>query len=386
MHSSQENIYTFAPRRTSASISGNRRDLLNQLLRGIEADEASANSLLQAFDLDRDIEATLDKPTFSAHQTPLGPITNTLNTKPATTLIRNAKDFKSERSASSHYENTFLATPLRVKYFSSLNPDILRQLLRTPSPHGNWEMGLGSDSASAYMRTSLPSIPSLEFSTTRSSPPQTVAPLAYPLTPPSTARIPCHETPVPVLRSPDAVNSPGFRFQAVDIDSVPDIKACLSSMTPFATTTNQNKRQKLPFSLSALPSSPVARPTHFSASQRVADEIRVGEEILDEERAFFMSQLQDPPLVEETPVHVITRPMPDTPASPSLRPYKATRNVKKLRSTGRIMQREFAELLETRARQEEEYARELAVMANRLERLALQRRQLATLMINDTKS
>ncbi|KAE9391622.1 hypothetical protein BT96DRAFT_1024008 [Gymnopus androsaceus JB14] len=355
-----ESIYTAFTRRSSDSVSS-RQGVISELLRRIRADEASAKQLLQAFDVE------LEKTVLSAHQTPFRSLTNSSHAN-STQIPTEVTDALLPPSQS---ENPFLSTPLRSKYFPKLSPSILRQLLRSPSPHvytPDSSFEVGNDVVDFSTSASLPSIPSLEFSADRGIDSSCEKPqasgLAYPLTPPSSARIPgveSHETPARMLHSPfeldPVTDSPGLYIEGID-DSVPDIRACLSSMTPFARTNNFRH------SVRQTPSSTIPATRTFTLissatrhSQCVADEIRAAGETPDERRVFFI-------------------------------PYKTARGTENHRSRkpGRIMDREFVELLEARAMEEEKDASELYMIAKRLEKLALQRRHLAAWMIKESKS
>ncbi|KAJ3729061.1 hypothetical protein DFJ43DRAFT_1084563 [Lentinula guzmanii] len=223
----------------------------------------------------------------------------------------------------------------------------------------------------------------------------TASSLTYPLTPPLTARIPCtdsHETPVRMLHSPldlDMASTSGLRIGGVDLNSVPDIRACLSSMTPFtANDTSQSERQKLAFSVKSSASAPAARSVPVLSSATPNSDCSpdgLGEETADERRTILASLLRDSaPIEKASPLpSVRTRALPSTSASPLARRLKVVRRTQG-QKPGRVLQREFAELLEARAMEEEEQARELDRMAKRLQRLALQRRRLVALMIEQT--
>ncbi|KAJ3875900.1 hypothetical protein F5051DRAFT_441988 [Lentinula edodes] len=363
-------------RRSNSSITSSRQELLHKLLSGIQADEDSARLLLQTFDIDEECDYE-DEDAFTP-QTPLRPVKD-LNPPHETNAPQDSAAFNSPLRPS-HSENPFLSTPLRVKYFPNLSPSILRQLLRSPSP--NFYSSDGSFEASASpLSLSIPS--SLELQNVRQTScanPQAGQPssLIYPLTPPLTARIPCtdsHDTPVRMLRSPlylDVVSTPGLHIEGVDLDSVPDIQACLSSMTPFtAIESHQNRRQRQLFMNSAADPSVVS--TTSPNSQRVIQEIRP-------ETA---SGIKAVPLAKTT----ASFGLPSTPSSPLLQTSRTAR-ISQNRCTpkpGRVLQREFVELLEARAMEEEKMAQVLDMMAKRLERLALQRRRLVALLIKETR-
>lgn len=349
-----DSIYTSLSRRRSVVNFGSRQEVMKDLLYGIRADEASTMQLLQAFDVAYGA-SEFDETVLPVHQTPFRPLTNTLHANPSIPRVTDSL-LPPKRS-----ENPYLSTPLRAKYFPKLSPSILRHLLSSPSPYAytsdtSFEVD-NDDSLDFSASASLPSIPSLELVEPCATGPQASG-LAYPLTPPLTARIPCVEqTPARTqLHSPfgfgssATTNSRGFYVEGVD-NSVPDIKACLSSMTPFAHANN--------FRLGN------ARRT---SSHCIAEEIRAAGETPEERRFNLMSSLRDPS----------NRSVPATPASPSRRGSR----VQPSRKPREILEQEFAEILEARAIEEENDARELYMMAKRLERLALQRRHLATLMID----
>ncbi|KAJ3931579.1 MAG: hypothetical protein NXY57DRAFT_206126 [Lentinula lateritia] len=364
-------------RRSDSSITTSRQELLYELLSGIQADEDSARLLLQTFDIDEECDSE-DEDAFTP-QTPLRPVKD-LNPPHETNAPQNSAAFNSPLHPS-HSENPFLSTPLRVKYFPNLSPSILRQLLRSPSP--NFYSSDGSFEAVSASPLSL-SIPgSLELQNVRKTScanPQAGQPssLIYPLTPPSTARIPCtdsHETPVRVLRSPlylDVVSTPGLHIEGVDLDSVPDIRACLSSMTPFtAIESHQNRRQRQLFMNPA--ADPSAASTTTPNSQCVTQEIR----------AETASGVKAVPLAKT----VASFGLPSTPTSPLLQTSRTARISQNCCTPkpGRVLQQEFVELLEARAMEEEKMAQVLDMMAKRLERLALQRRRLVALLIKETR-
>ncbi|KAJ3909225.1 hypothetical protein F5879DRAFT_130034 [Lentinula edodes] len=364
-------------RRSNSSITSSRQELLYELLSGIQADEDSARLLLQTYDIDEECDSE-DEDAFTP-QTPLRPVED-LNPPHETNAPQDSAAFNSPLRPS-HSENPFLSTPLRVKYFPNLSPSILRQLLRSPSPNFYSPDGSFEAVSASPLSLSIPS--SLELQNVRKTScanPQAGGPssLIYPLTPPLTARIPCtdsHETPFRMLRSPlylDVVSTPGLHIEGVDLDSVPDIRACLSSMTPFtAIESHQNRRQRQLFMNSA--ADPSAVFTTTPNSQCVIQGIR----------AKTASGVKAVPLAETT----ASFGLPSTPASPLLQTSRTARisQNRRIPKPGRVLQREFVELLEARAMEEEKMAQVLDMMAKRLERLALQRRRLVALLIKETR-
>ncbi|KAJ3810505.1 hypothetical protein F5876DRAFT_65539 [Lentinula aff. lateritia] len=366
-------------RQSNSSITSSRQELLYELLSGIQADEDSARLLLQTFDIDEDWDFE-DEDAFTP-QTPLRPVKD-LNPPHETNAPQDSAAFNLPLRPS-HSENPFLSTPLRVKYFPNLSPSILRQLLRSPSP--NFYSSDESFEAISASPLSLSVPSSLELQNIRNTScanPQAgqSSSLIYPLTPPLTARIPCtnsHETPVRMLRSPlylDVVSTPGLHIEGVDLDSVPDIRACLSSMTPFtAIESHQSRRKRQPFMNSAADFSALSTTT--PNSQCVSKGIRA-----DGETA---SGVKAVPLAET----IASFGPPSTPASPLLQTSSTARIYQNRRTLkpGRVLQREFVELLEARAMEEEKMAQVLNMMTKRLERLVLQRRRLVALLIEETR-
>ncbi|KAJ3803102.1 hypothetical protein GGU11DRAFT_843597 [Lentinula aff. detonsa] len=379
-------------RLTSFSIPSSRQ-LLSEVSTGIQADENNVRTLLQAFDIYEDCE--LEDEASLNLLTPSCSVLDALNAPTETNTHHNS----SSLLPPTHSENPFLSTPLRSKYFPRLSPSILRQLLRSPSPN-LYTPSSSFKAVSSPTSISLSSIPSVDFSDVQKMSctilqANTASSLTYPLTPPLTARIPCtdsHETPVRMLHSPldlDMASTPGLRIGGVDLNSVPDIRACLSSMTPFtANDTSQSERQKLAFSVKSSATAPAARSVPLLSSATPNSDCSpdgLGEETADERRTILASLLRDSaPIEKASPLpSVRTRALPSTSASPLARSLKVVRSTQG-QKPGRVLQREFAELLEARAMEEEEQARELDRMAKRLQRLALQRRRLVALMIEQT--
>ncbi|KAJ4472278.1 hypothetical protein J3R30DRAFT_1062138 [Lentinula aciculospora] len=371
MYSARRNAHTSLLRRSGLSTTSSRLKLLHELLCGIQADEDSARTLLQAFDIDIKEECGLkgvNEASFPP-QTPSHsvPDIDTLNTLYEMNTPKQSTGFNSFLPPS-HSENTFLATPSRIKYFTKLSPSILRQLSRSPSPN---DYTLDGSFEAVSASSSFPSISTLEPSNVPELPCEILqaSRTNYPLTPPLTARIPCtdpHETHVRMLHSPldlDVVSTPGFHVENLTFDSVPDIRAYLSSVTPFtASDSRHNKRQRL------------------------HDEIRAGGENLAS-----LLQVRDSSRVGEVfPSISVTSDsfdVPSTPVRPSFRNVKIVQKWPRGSiNTGRVLQQEFVELLEARAMEEEKQAQELDLMAKKLERLAMQRRQLIALMIAQTKA
>ncbi|KAJ4492955.1 hypothetical protein C8J55DRAFT_485697 [Lentinula edodes] len=375
----KKNSHVFNSRRSNSSITSSRQELLYELLSGIQADEDSARLLLRTFDIDE--ECDYEHEDAFTPRTPLRPVKD-LSPPHETNAPEDSAAFNSLLRPS-HSENPFLSTPLRVKYFPNLSPSILRQLLRSPSPNFYNPDGSFEAVSASPLSLAIPSSPELQnIRKTSSANPQADQPssLIYPLTPPLTARIPCtdsHETPVRMLRSPlylDVVSPPGLDIEGVDLDSVPDTHACLSSMTPFtAIDSHQNGRQTQLFMNSAADSSAVSTTTRNS--EGVTQGIRA-----DGETA---SGVNTVPLANT----IASFGLPSTPASPLLRTSRTARISQNRRTPkpGRVLQREFVELLEARAMEEEKMAQVLDMMAKRLERLALQRRRLVALLVEETR-
>ncbi|KAF5393975.1 hypothetical protein D9757_000205 [Collybiopsis confluens] len=359
---------------TASPSSGTQKDrLIHDLGLGIQADEASSRILLQAFDIDNDVQLGRSSRAKPPQRTPFRQISNTLRTNSDTPA------FISPRPSRNDPENSFF-NPLRDKHFLNLSPTILRHLLRSPSPCADThnacilsefnDVGPCHKSMGDVFSSSAPSAgSSLKKSRLRRE-----SSSVYPPTPPLTARIPNDL----FMSTPDS-----FCVENTEVDSVPDITACLSSMTPYAECHPTNR-----FTPQHDATIPAARSfTLLSSATRlslcVADEIRAGGETADERRAFLLSLLQSSSRLDES-YPVISNNNKHTRPSTLLSPTQSPDH-RRSHKPGRILQREFVALLEKRALEEERQAKELVKLAKRLEKLAVQRRQLAAVVLADTK-
>ncbi|KAF8211349.1 hypothetical protein K438DRAFT_2010905 [Mycena galopus ATCC 62051] len=312
---------------------GSRWRLLTDLNFAVDDDEASAETLLKAFDLsiyDCDLK---------------------LQTATSDTQAELTHDSFTDLPPSSS-QNPFLSTPLRLKHFSKLSPSILRALLRSPSlrspsfgddsldsaPNSNSLSPLGSP-GSQWRPNNSPLVNA--DADVRSPEP------SLPLTPPPTARIPFSQLPNPYSASP----------------SVPRRQD----------TTNGALTTVFP----APPPDSLISPSAVRNFQRVIDEMKgvdssfaAPEELpaIDDEISFFLlssPHLSSPPggglLTPETDTHDAISPF--TPPSKDL--------------TLGALEDEFMNLLLGRAKEEEEDAEELRALADRLVRMAKGRRHLA---------
>ncbi|KAJ3723205.1 hypothetical protein C8R42DRAFT_720339 [Lentinula raphanica] len=388
--------------RSTLSANPERRELLYEVSCAIQVEEESSRTLLQAFDIYEDYEQEEEGLLTPSASGPMSDVLNVpgeINSTPQNAVI------SSLPLPSTHPEHPFLSTPLRSKYFSRLSPSILRQLLRTPSPNV-YTPDSSFEVPSSPTLNSFSTVPSLDFSDaqaqeslcTESQVTQTAGSTMdyYPLTPPLTARIPstdAYETPVRMLHSPlhlSMASTPSLRVEGSGIDSVPDIRACLSSLTPSTThDSRQSKRQRLvSFDADSSFDTPVSPATQLLPPIVSNSENRARAENFDVRKASFVSTLPSQESsthgLEEVSLPVKARVLPSTPASPLIQNSQVMGNAKEQKS-GRILQREFVELLESRAMEEEEEARELDALAKRLLKLASQRRRLVALMDRQSK-
>ncbi|KAF7355124.1 hypothetical protein MSAN_01428000 [Mycena sanguinolenta] len=321
-------------------VVGNRWRLVTDLNFAVDDEEASAETLLKAFDLslyDCDLkhQPRLDDAQAAA-------------TAPAE-LVENRS---TELPPSS--QNPFLSTPLRLKHFSKLSPSILRALLRSPSlrcpSFGDDSLDSAPNSLSPIGSPAAHWCPDNSPLVNADSDFQSREP-SLPLTPPPTARIPFSTQ----LFNP--------HFAKPSLPRPETTNATLT--TPF---------------VAAQPNSLVS-PSAVRNFQRVIDEMKgvdsnpnsVQEPAgIDEEISFL--QLSSPRLSSPLNKGLLT---PEADAHDVVLP-SPPRSKDFMLGT---LEDEFVALLQQRAMEEEEDAAELRALADRLGRIAGMRRHLAAMIV-----
>ncbi|KAJ7179323.1 hypothetical protein C8R46DRAFT_1324569 [Mycena filopes] len=328
----------------TTSDAGNRWRLLTNLHEILDNDEETAEILLKAFDLslhdcDSNTQNFLTESPPST-QTPMDPD----HSRQAGTEI-----------GSSSCQNPFLSTPMRLKHFSRLSPSILRDLLRSPSLRTPSLCDDSLDSASNSNDLSSPQFPVSAWRLNKSPPANFESDLqsrrpSLPLTPPPSARIP--------FSTQLSNYTPGKRWTL-----------CLSNV--FLTCFPAFRRQEIAHVVRTLPSTTqpnsLVSPSAVRNFQRVIDEMRgmdsAREVTRRSEDDSFLSLSSDQSIggdFEATSnIHNISHDSPP------------------MNQTLETLEDEFVNLLQERAAEEEEDAKELRALADRLERIAKGRRRLA---------
>ncbi|KAJ6516112.1 hypothetical protein C8R45DRAFT_232031 [Mycena sanguinolenta] len=326
------------PGRTEDLV-GNRWRLVTDLNFAVDDEEASAETLLKAFDLslyDCDLE-------------PQPRLDDVHAAAPAELAENRSTDLPPSSS-----QNPFLSTPLRLKHFSKLSPSILRALLRSPSLRcpsfgddsldsvPNSLSPLGSPAAPHWRPDNSPLV-------NADSDFQSRAP-SLPLTPPPTARIPFTQllkthSAKPSLPRPettDATHTTPF------VAPQPNLLISPSAVRNFQRVIDEMKGVD-------------------SSSNSVQEPTGIEEEIsfLELSSPRLSSPLGKGLLTPETDTHDIGLPSP--PRSKDF--------------TLGTLEDEFVALLQQRATAEEEDAAELHALAVRLERIAGMRRHLAAMIL-----
>jgi hypothetical protein len=241
----------YSPRIVSPELSclqaeefdGSRWRLLTDLNFALEDDEATAETLLKAFDLSLD-DCDPKLSTFDVHVPAQVELAQDSFTLPPSTS-----------------QNPFLSTPMRLKHFSRLSPSILRVLLRSPSLRSPSLCDDSLDSAPESLGSPL----------LRWRPDNLHAPsdsdlqsrqASLPLTPPPTGRIPFStQLPNPDSAKPcngiDLRNAAvfvsilGYSFTYLCSDSTPQLRPWnIQHLPPYAT-----QLARLPVSCSKFPAS-----------------------------------------------------------------------------------------------------------------------------------
>ncbi|KAJ7276182.1 hypothetical protein B0H12DRAFT_6965 [Mycena haematopus] len=326
-------------RRTEGLI-GSRWRLVTDLNFAVEEDEASAETLLKAFDLSLYNCDPTHQPRFDDAQTAA--------TAPAELTQNSFTDLPPSSS-----QNPFLSTPLRLKHFSKLSPSILRALLRSPSlrcpSFGDDSLDSVPNSNSLSPLGSPAPRPNSSFLVNADSDLQP----SLPLTPPPTARIP-------------------FSSQLPNL---------LSAKPSIPRQDVVNATHTTPF-MAPQPNLLIS-PSAVRNFQRVIDQLRGVDSNsnseqeptgIDDEISFLL--LSSPRLSSPANGGFLT-PEADTPSnvlpSPPLSKDLGT------------LEDEFVTLLQQRAMEEEEDAAELHALADRLGRIAERRRHLAARIVERKK-
>ncbi|KAF7352978.1 hypothetical protein MVEN_01265400 [Mycena venus] len=338
---------------------GSRWRLLTDLNFAIDDDEASAETLLKAFDLSL-YDGDAKPPRFDDVQA--APVAAELTQDSFTDLPPSSS------------QNPFLSTPLRLKHFSKLSPSILRALLRSPSLRSP---SFGDDSLDSAPNSISLSHPSLGSPARRWRPNN--SPLvnadsdfqsrqpSLPLTPPPTGRIP-FSTQLHNPYPPKPCN--------VNVNVAADISI------PFPDTANAVHTTPFTFPAPQLPDSLIS-PSAVRNFQRVIDEMKGVESGSNSAQV----QAQEPTRIDDENEisFLLLSPHPSSPLAAAdgglLTPETDTHDPSPpLPATDRTLgalEDEFVALLQQRAMEEEEDAQELRALADRLERVAKGRRHLA---------
>ncbi|TFK56079.1 hypothetical protein OE88DRAFT_1731707 [Heliocybe sulcata] len=265
-------------------------------------------------------------------------------------------------------DNAYLSTPMRMKYFPTLSPTILRMLLRSPSEYSPSAASAGHKSAAASVGGSellsgneqeaeerfwlTGGSPGSDRSKPRRLSTQTTG---MPLTPPPSARLPGSDK--FSLSTPE-------RMQETDItDMIDDPRYAVDSSAPALTLTAASSPR--PGDASVLDRDrtrqyPLLSPTTLRHFLYVIEELK---RTHDSHETLCASV--------SAPAALSASPCKRRPPAPDLQHESA-------------LNQEFAALLLAQAIDEEEHASELRRLADRLERIALTRRRLAGVTIAKT--
>ncbi|KAJ7047582.1 hypothetical protein C8F04DRAFT_1247215 [Mycena alexandri] len=340
----------YSPRIVSAELdlqpAGSRWRLLTDLNLTLDDDEATAETLLKAFDLS--LHDCGSKPRFDDVSTQNERTQDSFTELPPPTS-----------------QNPFLSTPMRLKHFSRLSPSILRDLLRSPSlrspslcddsldsaPNSNDFAYLGSPVRANVV--SLDRLPSFRNANAESDL-QSRRP-SLPLTPPPSARIP--------FLNQLSNHAFGKRWTLLLIELL--LPVCFTAF----------RRQEIdPAAHAVFPAMQQPSPSAFRNFQRVIDEMRgvdSAQEVPRFEENHSVLSLSSEPLSQ-------TRAFEPTANTPDIfhdSPPAMNRTLGTLED-------EFVNLLQERAGEEEEDAKELRALADRLERIARGRRHLADRIVD----
>lgn len=398
-------------RKRRYSVSGSSRQAsLKNLAFDIREGELTAAQLLRTFDIDLDSGPVIEHSLTTSASAPSACVLLEINHSDGRT------------PGNETFEHPFLSTPLRLKHFPRISPSVLRGILRSPSLRAPTPDGSFSDdmsSLSVYSHTS--DLPALYRPSVRpdSQLQKTLEQDFCPLTPPLTARPPC------LSRFPTLV---GADFPVVKKTSRDEFVQDVKVTAHIAHTRPQDAESDLetqrhrsssikthdvhPY-VAAGRNSTLLSSTALLDHRRVVDELKgIDGNTSDDRRRTLVSSLRICESLSEFPFPqsdsdtsiCSSEPGPATPPSSSspnlwidaglkvesidgprtkdpssLQAYPHSRVRMRsgpLRNPGSL-DLEFTRLLLQRAAEEEEEAEELRLLAQKLEKLAKGRRELA---------
>lgn len=288
------------PQRATAKHVSALHGILEHVSDSVAADEQSVALLLRAFDLeDPNIPAT--PPYSSPPRTPLS-------------RLRPKQDYTPDSVPRSRHP--FLNTPMRNQYFPSLDPLILRELLRSPP---DFELSSGLTLKKTPLKRSQSSFPETpEIKVTRTTMNRKSLP---------TSPFPAFASPSPVTRGPpSSLRLPPHEHQEQDNDD-------------FQTSRVSIKESRRPRAINPEVSSGVIEDFHL---------------VLDEMKGL------EPPTTQKSEQSSTNKAKFPCPKPPHAGPLR----------------QEFAAILNDKAEKEEAACKMLRTLADRLESLAKKRRLL----------